>query len=155
MILCDGNYGLGAYGIDSVPPTNYLQPSLNTTSRKNHNYINNAQQEQTILNIPSSPTPQWYQLENSRGVISFKASFKTSAHQGVAWCSLVFNVLTLSYFSYTFLYFTLSLFCTYVPTNACALKSQVVLLQTAHSWANAGVLSGARMHRERGSFRNN
>ena len=28
------------------------------------------------------------------------------------------------------------------------LKSQVVLLQTAHSWANAGVLLGARMHRE-------
>ena len=35
------------------------------------------------------------------------------------------------------------------------LKSQVVLLQTAHSWANAGVLLGACMHRERGSFRNN
>ena len=30
-----------------------------------------------------------------------------------------------------------------------SLKSQVVLLQTAHSWANAGVLLGARMHRER------
>ena len=29
-----------------------------------------------------------------------------------------------------------------------SLKSQVVLLQTAHSWANAGVLLGARMHRE-------
>ena len=27
--------------------------------------------------------------------------------------------------------------------------SKVVLLQTAHSWANAGVLLGARMHRER------
>ena len=26
-------------------------------------------------------------------------------------------------------------------------KSQVVLLQTAHSWANAGVVLGARMHR--------
>ena len=26
-------------------------------------------------------------------------------------------------------------------------KSQVVLLQTAHSWANAGVLLGAPMHR--------
>ena len=38
---------------------------------------------------------------------------------------------------------------------ASSLKSQVVLLQTAHSWANAGVLLGARMHRERGSFRNN
>ena len=36
-----------------------------------------------------------------------------------------------------------------------SLKSQVVLLQTAHSWANAGVLLGARMHRERGSFRSN
>ena len=35
------------------------------------------------------------------------------------------------------------------------LKSQVVLLQTAHSWANAGVLLGARMHRERDSFRSN
>ena len=33
------------------------------------------------------------------------------------------------------------------------LKSQVVLLQTAHSWANAGVLLGGRMHRERGSYR--
>ena len=32
---------------------------------------------------------------------------------------------------------------------------QVVLLQTAHSWANAGVLLGARMHRERGNFRSN
>ena len=32
------------------------------------------------------------------------------------------------------------------------LKSQVVLLQTAHSWANAGVLLGARMHRERVAF---
>ena len=35
------------------------------------------------------------------------------------------------------------------------LKSQVFLLQTAHSWANAGVLLGAHMHRERGNFRNN
>ena len=34
-------------------------------------------------------------------------------------------------------------------------KSQVVLLQTAHYWANAGVLLGARMHREQGSLRNN
>ena len=34
-------------------------------------------------------------------------------------------------------------------------QSQVVLLQTAHYWANAGVLLGARMHRERGSFRSN
>ena len=40
-----------------------------------------------------------------------------------------------------------------VPLGAA--QSQVVLLQTAHSWANAGVLLGARMHRERGSFRNN
>ena len=32
------------------------------------------------------------------------------------------------------------------------LKSQVVLLQTAHYWANAGVLLGARMHRERVAF---
>ena len=35
-----------------------------------------------------------------------------------------------------------------------SLKSHVVLLQTSHSWANAGVLLGVRMHRERGSFRN-
>ena len=39
--------------------------------------------------------------------------------------------------------------------NLKSLKSQVVLLQTAHSWANAGVLLGGRMHRERGSFRYN
>ncbi len=31
--------------------------------------------------------------------------------------------------------------------NITCLKSQVGLLQTAHSWANAGVLLGARMHR--------
>ena len=36
--------------------------------------------------------------------------------------------------------------------NVPLLKSQVVLLQTAHSWANAGVLLGARMHRERVAF---
>ncbi len=30
---------------------------------------------------------------------------------------------------------------------AASLKSQVVLLQRAHYWANAGVLLGARMHR--------
>ena len=36
-----------------------------------------------------------------------------------------------------------------------SIRSQVVLLQTAHSWANAGVLLGGRMHQERGSFRNN
>ena len=39
--------------------------------------------------------------------------------------------------------------------NSLELKSQVVLLQTAHSWANAGILLGWRMHQERGSFRNN
>ncbi len=32
---------------------------------------------------------------------------------------------------------------------------KVVLPQTANSWANAGVLLGARMHRERGSFQTN
>ena len=41
------------------------------------------------------------------------------------------------------------------PEPPPSLKSQVVLLQTAHSWANAGVVLGARMHRERGSFRSN
>ena len=36
----------------------------------------------------------------------------------------------------------------------CMSQSQVVvLLQTAHCWANAGVFLGARMHRERVSFR--
>ena len=35
------------------------------------------------------------------------------------------------------------------------LKCQVVLLQTAYYWANAWVLLGGRMQRERGSFRNN
>ena len=35
------------------------------------------------------------------------------------------------------------------------LKCQVVILQTAYSLANAGVLLGGRMQRERGSFRNN
>ena len=35
---------------------------------------------------------------------------------------------------------------------AKGLKSQVVLLQTAHSWANAGVVFCARMHRERVAF---
>ena len=43
----------------------------------------------------------------------------------------------------------------YVVVCNSSLKSQVVLLQTAHSWANAGVVLGARMHLERGSFRNN
>ena len=38
------------------------------------------------------------------------------------------------------------------PRIVQSLKSQVVLLQTAHSWANAGVLLGARMHRERVAF---
>ena len=49
---------------------------------------------------------------------------------------------------------TVDAFKALVPVTVL-LKSQVVLLQTAHSWANAGVLLGARMHRERGSFRNN
>ena len=40
---------------------------------------------------------------------------------------------------------------TYI-VEVSSLKSQVVLLQTAHSWANAGVLLGARMHRERVAF---
>ena len=39
-----------------------------------------------------------------------------------------------------------------IVTCGSSLKSQVVLLQTAHSWANAGVLLGARMHRERVAF---
>ena len=49
------------HGLVQIPPTNYLQPSLNTTSRKITTiHINNARQEQTILNIPSSPTSQSY-----------------------------------------------------------------------------------------------
>ena len=34
-----------------------------------------------------------------------------------------------------------------LPTGVVRWQSQVVLLQTAHSWANAGVLLGARMQR--------
>ena len=49
------------HGLVQIPPTNYLQPSLNTTSLKNHNYTyQQCSTRQTILNIPSSPTPQWY-----------------------------------------------------------------------------------------------
>ena len=96
------------HGLVQIPPTNYLQPSLNTMSRKNHNYTYQQCSTRTnYLKYSFFPytTVVWnnlpYQLVSSPSVIS---SFKTSAHQGVAWCSLVFNVLTLSYFSYTFLY---------------------------------------------------
>ena len=34
-----------------------------------------------------------------------------------------------------------------LPAGVVRCQSQVVLIQTAHSWANAGVLMGARMHR--------
>ena len=46
----------------------------------------------------------------------------------------------------------LSSLCELISLLNSSLKSQVVLLQTAHSWANAGVLLGARMHRERVAF---
>ena len=54
---------------------------------------------------------------------SFDLKLSGGKYKGVAWCSLVFNVLTLSYFSYTFFYFhpfTILYICKYVPTNACA-----------------------------------
>ena len=57
-----------------IAPTNSLQPSLNTTSRKNHKYT--YQQCSTRANYFTSSTPQsyiWnnlpYQLVNSRSVI--------------------------------------------------------------------------------------
>ena len=40
-----------------------------------------------------------------------------------------------------------------IQTGEIKSQLQVVLLQTSHYWANAGVLFGERMRRERGSFR--
>ena len=142
------------HGLVQIPPTNYLQPSLNTTSRKNHNYT--YQQCSTRTNyfkysfFPYT-TVIWnnlpYQLVNSPSVISFKAQVSISAHQGVAWCSLVFNVLTLSYFFYTFLYFhpfTILYICKYVPTNACAQQhlgsTQVLVTRLKRKKARATVI---------------
>ena len=71
------------HGLVQIPPTNYLQPSLNTTSRKNHNYT--YQQCSTRTNyfkysfFPYT-TVVWnnlpYQLVNSPSVISFKLKLK-------------------------------------------------------------------------------
>ena len=70
-----------------IPPTNYLQPSLNTTSRKSHNYT--YQQCSTRTNyfkysfFPYT-TVVWnnlpYQLVNSPSVISFKAQVSKLQH---------------------------------------------------------------------------
>ena len=75
------------HGLVQIPPTNYLQPSLNTTSRKNHNYT--YQQCSTRTNyfkysfFPYT-TVLWnnltYQLVNSPSVISFKAQVSKLQH---------------------------------------------------------------------------
>ena len=75
------------HGLVQIPPTNYLQPSLNTTSRKNHNYT--YQQCSTRTNyfkysfFPYT-TVVWnnlpYQLVNSPSVISFKAQVSKLQH---------------------------------------------------------------------------
>ena len=75
------------HGLVQIPPTNYLQPSLNTTSRKNHNYT--YQQCSTRTNyfkysfFPCT-TVIWnnlpYQLVNSPSVISFKAQVSKLQH---------------------------------------------------------------------------
>ena len=46
------------HGLIQIPPTKYLQPSLNTSRKTTTIHINNVRQEHTILNNPSSPTPQ-------------------------------------------------------------------------------------------------
>ena len=73
------------HGLIQIPPTNYLQPSPNTTSRKNHNYTH--QQCLTRTNYtPSAPytTVIWnnlpYQLVNCPSVISFKAQVSKRQH---------------------------------------------------------------------------
>ena len=49
------------HGLVQIPSTNYLQPSLNTTSLKNHNYTYPQCSTRTnYFNFPSSPTPQSY-----------------------------------------------------------------------------------------------
>ena len=64
------------HGLVQIPPTNYLQPSLNTTSRKNHNYTYQQCSTRTnYLKYSFFPytTVVWnnlpYQLVNSPGVI--------------------------------------------------------------------------------------
>ena len=65
--------GTAAHRLQTGPTIpNYTRPSPDSThqlsstltnnhiSQKPQLCINNARQEQTILNIPSSPTPQWY-----------------------------------------------------------------------------------------------
>ena len=76
-------------GLVQIPPTNYLQPSLNTTSRNNHNYT--YQQCSTRTNyfkysfFPYT-TVVWnnlpYQLVNSPSVISFKGALY------IIWCGV-------------------------------------------------------------------
>ena len=51
------------HGLVQIPPTNRLStrfPQTPHLAKTTTIRINNARQEQTILNIPSSPTPQWY-----------------------------------------------------------------------------------------------
>ena len=61
---------------------------------------------------PACKSPQCTIIKSS--------SFRISAHQAVAWCSLVFNVLILPCFFYTFLYFqpfTILYICKYVTNG--------------------------------------
>ena len=75
------------HGLVQIPPTNYLQPSLNATPRKKHNYT--YQQCSTRTNyfkysfFPYT-TVVWnnlpYELVNSPSVISFKAQVSKLQH---------------------------------------------------------------------------
>ena len=75
------------HGLVQIPPTKYIQPSLNTTSRKNHNYT--YQQCSTRTNylkysLFTYTTVVWnnlpYQLVSSPSVISFKAQVSKLQH---------------------------------------------------------------------------
>ena len=133
--------GTAAHRLQTGPTIpNYTRPSPDSTHQLSSTLTKHWQKTQLYVSTMLTRTNYFkysffpfttvvwnnlpYQLVNSPSVILFKAKVsKTSAHQVVAWCSLVFNVLTLSYFSYTFLYFhpfTILYICKYVPTNACA-----------------------------------
>ena len=75
------------HGLVQIPPTSYLQPSLNTTSRKNNNYMYQQCSTRTnYLKYSFFPytTVVWnnlpYQLVNSPSVLSFKAQVSKLQH---------------------------------------------------------------------------
>ena len=75
------------HGLVQIPPTSYLQPSLNTTSRKNHNYMYQRCSTRTnYFKYSFFPytTVVWnnlpYQLVNSPSVLSFKAHVSKLQH---------------------------------------------------------------------------